>query len=462
MTIDQSKIRNFSIIAHIDHGKSTLADRILQITGAVADREMKAQLLDSMDLERERGITIKLNAVQLNYTAKDGQTYLLHLIDTPGHVDFTYEVSRSLAACEGAILVVDSVQGVEAQTLANVYLALDNNLEILPVINKIDLPSADPQRVIREVEEVIGLPADHAPLISAKSGLNVEEVLEKVVQEFPAPSGDVNNPTQALIFDSYYDSYRGVIVFVRVKEGTINVGDHVKFMATGATYEVTELGVRTPREVKKEQLVVGEVGWFAASIKSIQDIHVGDTVTTVENESNIQLPGYRQLNPMVYCGLYPVDNARYKDLREALEKMKLSANYIFSSYNSSKNEVIFEQQIDSFRVFSNKNARIVFSVENNGDIKNFTLTSVSNIRKDKNETLVPSNQAINRLYHEDLIPKNCRVRATLGYYTYISQTENQVLIPTWNVEISDKDGQVSNYYVDAINLNVLNRKGHSS
>ena len=324
MTIDQSKIRNFSIIAHIDHGKSTLADRILQITGAVADREMKAQLLDSMDLERERGITIKLNAVQLNYTAKDGQTYLLHLIDTPGHVDFTYEVSRSLAACEGAILVVDSVQGVEAQTLANVYLALDNNLEILPVINKIDLPSADPQRVIREVEEVIGLPADHAPLISAKSGLNVEEVLEKVVQEFPAPSGDVNNPTQALIFDSYYDSYRGVIVFVRVKEGTINVGDHVKFMATGATYEVTELGVRTPREVKKEQLVVGEVGWFAASIKSIQDIHVGDTVTTVENESNIQLPGYRQLNPMVYCGLYPVDNARYKDLREALEKMKLS------------------------------------------------------------------------------------------------------------------------------------------
>jgi len=324
MTIDQSKIRNFSIIAHIDHGKSTLADRILQLTGAVADRDMKSQLLDSMDLERERGITIKLNAVQLNYTAKDGQTYLLHLIDTPGHVDFTYEVSRSLAACEGAILVVDAVQGVEAQTLANVYLALDNNLEILPVINKIDLPSADPSRVIKEVEDVIGLPADHAPLISAKTGLNIEEVLEKVVHEFPAPSGDINNPTQALIFDSYYDSYRGVIVFVRIKEGKIKVGDTVKFIATNAIYEVTELGVRTPREVKKEELVVGEVGWFCASIKSIQDIHVGDTVTTLEQESNVQLPGYRQLNPMVYCGLYPIDNARYKDLREALEKMKLS------------------------------------------------------------------------------------------------------------------------------------------
>ena len=324
MTIDQSKIRNFSIIAHIDHGKSTLADRILQLTGAVADRDMKSQLLDSMDLERERGITIKLNAVQLNYTAKDGQTYLLHLIDTPGHVDFTYEVSRSLAACEGAILVVDAVQGVEAQTLANVYLALDNNLEILPVINKIDLPSADPSRVIKEVEDVIGLPADHAPLISAKTGLNIEEVLEKVVHEFPAPSGDINNPTQALIFDSYYDSYRGVIVFVRIKEGKIKVGNTVKFLATNAIYEVTELGVRTPREVKKEELVVGEVGWFCASIKSIQDIHVGDTVTTLEQESNVQLPGYRQLNPMVYCGLYPIDNARYKDLREALEKMKLS------------------------------------------------------------------------------------------------------------------------------------------
>lgn len=324
MTIDQNKIRNFSIIAHIDHGKSTLADRILQMTGAVADREMKAQLLDSMDLERERGITIKLNAVQLNYTAKDGQTYLLHLIDTPGHVDFTYEVSRSLAACEGAILVVDAVQGVEAQTLANVYLALDNNLEILPVINKIDLPSADPQRVIKEVEDVIGLPADHAPMISAKTGLNIDDVLEKVVKEFPAPAGNINNPTQALIFDSYYDSYRGVIVFVRIKEGKIKVGDTVKFLATDATYEVTELGVRTPREVKKEELVVGEVGWFCASIKSIQDIHVGDTVTTLEKESSEQLPGYRQMNPMVYCGLYPVDGSDYENLKTALEKLKLN------------------------------------------------------------------------------------------------------------------------------------------
>ncbi|WP_249030433.1 translation elongation factor 4 [Tannockella kyphosi] len=324
MNIDQSKIRNFSIIAHIDHGKSTLADRILELTQAVSNREMKAQLLDSMDLERERGITIKLNAVQLSYVAKDGETYLFHLIDTPGHVDFTYEVSRSLAACEGAVLVVDAVQGVEAQTLANVYLALDNELEILPVINKIDLPSADPQRIIQEIEDVIGLPADHAPLISAKTGLNVIDVLENVVQNVPAPTGSIDNPTQAMIFDSLYDSYRGVIVFVRLKEGQIAVGDTIKFMATDATYEVTEVGVRTPKEVKKDKLVTGEVGWVCASIKSIQDVHVGDTITTLQNESTEQLPGYRQLNPMVFCGLYPIDNARYKDLREALEKMKLS------------------------------------------------------------------------------------------------------------------------------------------
>ncbi|WP_050635702.1 translation elongation factor 4 [Candidatus Stoquefichus sp. SB1] len=324
MNIDQSHIRNFSIIAHIDHGKSTLADRILQLTGAVSDREMKEQLLDSMDLERERGITIKLNAVQLTYTAKNGETYLLHLIDTPGHVDFTYEVSRSLAACEGAVLVVDAAQGVEAQTLANVFLALDNDLEILPVINKIDLPSADPQRVIHEIEEVIGLPADEAPLISAKTGLNVVDVLEDIVKNVPAPKGDIHHPTQALIFDSLYDSYRGVIVFVCIKEGCIRVGDEIKFMATGATYEVVEVGVRTPKEVKKDKLVTGEVGWIAASIKSIQDVHVGDTITTLSQESTQQLPGYRRLNPMVYCGLYPVDNARYKDLREALEKMKLS------------------------------------------------------------------------------------------------------------------------------------------
>lgn len=324
MNIDQSHIRNFSIIAHIDHGKSTLADRILQLTGAVSDREMKDQLLDSMDLERERGITIKLNAVQLTYKALNGETYLLHLIDTPGHVDFTYEVSRSLAACEGAVLVVDAAQGVEAQTLANVFLALDNDLEILPVINKIDLPSADPQRVIHEIEDIIGLPADEAPLISAKTGLNIIDVLEDVVKNIPAPRGNVNNPTQALIFDSFYDSYRGVIVFVCVKEGQIKVGDHIRFMATDAVYEVLEVGVRTPKEIKKNQLVTGEVGWIAASIKSIQDVHVGDTITTLENPSSQQLPGYRRLNPMVYCGLYPVDNAKYKDLRDALEKMSLS------------------------------------------------------------------------------------------------------------------------------------------
>ena len=322
--VDQSLIRNFSIIAHIDHGKSTLADRILQLTGTVADRDMKDQLLDDMELERERGITIKLNAVSLSYTAKDGKTYLLHLIDTPGHVDFSYEVSRSLAACEGAILVVDAAQGVEAQTLANVYLALDNNLEILPVINKIDLPSADPDRVAAEVEDLIGLPADDAPRISAKTGLNVEAVLEEIVNKVPAPSGDINAPTQALIFDSFYDAYRGVIILVCVKEGKIRVGDHIHFMASDADYEVVECGVHTPREVKKNELVTGEVGWIAASIKSISDVHVGDTVTTLENKASEPLPGYRRMNPMVYCGLYPIDNVKYKDLREALEKIALS------------------------------------------------------------------------------------------------------------------------------------------
>ena len=322
--VDQSLIRNFSIIAHIDHGKSTLADRILQLTGTVADRDMKDQLLDDMELERERGITIKLNAVSLTYKAKDGKTYLLHLIDTPGHVDFSYEVSRSLAACEGAILVVDAAQGVEAQTLANVYLALDNNLEILPVINKIDLPSADPDRVAAEVEDLIGLPADDAPRISAKTGLNVEAVLEEIVNKVPAPSGDINAPTQALIFDSFYDAYRGVIILVCVKEGKIRVGDHIHFMASDADYEVVECGVHTPREVKKNELVTGEVGWIAASIKSISDVHVGDTVTTLENKASEPLPGYRRMNPMVYCGLYPIDNVKYKDLREALEKIALS------------------------------------------------------------------------------------------------------------------------------------------
>ena len=317
-------IRNFSIIAHIDHGKSTLADRLIEMTGVLSKREMENQVLDNMDIERERGITIKSQAVRMKYRAKDGNDYELNLIDTPGHVDFNYEVSRSLAACDGAVLVVDSSQGVEAQTLANVYLAIDNDLEILPVINKVDLPSANPEHVIQEIEDVIGLPADHAPRISAKSGLNVEDVLEMIVKEVPAPSGNINHPTQALIFDSFYDSYRGVVVFVRIKEGSIKVGDTIKFMATGATYEVTELGVRTPAEVKKDKLVCGEVGWISASIKSIQNVHVGDTITTLENESHDQLPGYRKLNPMVYCGLYPVDNSKYKNLREALEKIQLS------------------------------------------------------------------------------------------------------------------------------------------
>lgn len=324
MSIDQSKIRNFSIIAHIDHGKSTLADCILQLTNAVTSREMKAQLLDNMDLERERGITIKLNAVQLKYKAEDGEEYLLHLIDTPGHVDFTYEVSRSLAACEGAVLVVDAAQGVEAQTLANVYLALDNNLEIIPVINKIDLPSADPQRVITEIEDVIGLPAVDAPLISAKTNLNIKEVLERVVRDIPAPSGSIDHPTQALIFDSLYDSYRGVIVLIRIVEGKIRVGDHIRFLATNAVYEVLEVGVNAPNEIKKDQLVTGEVGWISASIKSIHDVNVGDTITTLENESNISLTGYRKLKPMVFCGIYPIDNRRYDDLKDALEKMQLS------------------------------------------------------------------------------------------------------------------------------------------
>ena len=322
--MDQSKIRNFSIIAHIDHGKSTLADRILEQTDTVALREMKDQLLDTMDLERERGITIKLNAVALNYKADDGETYTFHLIDTPGHVDFTYEVSRSLAACEGAVLVVDAAQGIEAQTLANVYLALDNDLEILPVINKIDLPSADPDRVKHEIENVIGLDAQEAPLISAKSGLNIHDVLEQVVKNVPAPKGNINSRLKALVFDSAYDAYRGVIVQVCIKEGQIKVGDTMRFMATGAEYEVLECGIRTPKEIKKDRLVCGEVGWIAASIKNIQDVRVGDTITLKEMPAIEPLAGYRELNPMVYCGLYPVETNRYNDLREALEKLQLN------------------------------------------------------------------------------------------------------------------------------------------
>nr|WP_270324822.1 translation elongation factor 4 [Eubacterium sp. AF05-24] len=324
IAMNQQHIRNFSIIAHIDHGKSTLADRILEITDTVEQREMKEQLLDTMDLERERGITIKLNAVQLKYTAKDGQDYIFHLIDTPGHVDFTYEVSRSLAACEGAVLVVDAAQGIEAQTLANVYLALDNDLEIIPVINKIDLPSAQPDVVKKEIEDVIGLDASEAPLISAKNGLNIQDVLEAVVKNVPAPHGNPKAPLQALVFDSLYDAYRGVIAFVRVKEGEIRVGDKIRFMATDAEYEVLEVGIRTPKEVKKDMLECGEVGWLCASIKSIKDVRVGDTITHAQRPADAPLHGYREMNPMVYCGLYPIDSAKYNDLRDALEKLQLN------------------------------------------------------------------------------------------------------------------------------------------
>ena len=322
--MDQKHIRNFCIIAHIDHGKSTLADRILEMTETVKERDMKAQILDEMDLERERGITIKLNAVQLSYTAKDGQEYLFNLIDTPGHVDFTYEVSRSLAACEGAILVVDSTQGVQAQTLANTYLALDNNLEILPVINKVDMMNAQPDVTIREIEDIIGLDCSNAPLISARSGLNVDIVLEQIVSQISAPNGDENAALQALVFDSFYDPYRGIIALIRIREGSLSVGDKIRFMATGAEYEVLEVGIRNPREVKMNTLVCGDVGWFAASIKSIQDVRVGDTVTKVDNPAEKPLSGYRKLNPMVYCGLYPTDAAKYGDLREALDKLQLN------------------------------------------------------------------------------------------------------------------------------------------
>ena len=322
--MDQKHIRNFCIIAHIDHGKSTLADRILEMTETVKERDMKAQILDEMDLERERGITIKLNAVQLSYSAKDGQEYLFNLIDTPGHVDFTYEVSRSLAACEGAILVVDSTQGVQAQTLANTYLALDNNLEILPVINKVDMMNAQPDVTIREIEDIIGLDCSNAPLISARSGLNVDKVLEQIVSQIPAPNGDENAALQALVFDSFYDPYRGIIALIRIREGSLSVGDKIRFMATGAEYEVLEVGIRNPREVKMNTLMCGDVGWFAASIKSIQDVRVGDTVTKVDNPAEKPLSGYRKLNPMVYCGLYPTDAAKYGDLREALDKLQLN------------------------------------------------------------------------------------------------------------------------------------------
>ena len=333
--MDQKYIRNFSIIAHIDHGKSTLADRILEQTNTVMARDMVDQILDDLDLEKERGITIKLNAVSLNYQADDGNTYLFHLIDTPGPVDFSYEVSRSLAACEGAVLVVDATQGVEAQTLANVYLAIDNDLTVIPVINKIDLPSAMPEMVKEEIENDIGLDASDAPLISAKTGLNVHQVLENIVKYVPCPNGDENANLQALIFDSYYDSYRGVIVAVRIKNGTLKVGDTIKFMSNGSTYLVTEVGIRSPKEISKPLLQCGEVGWFAASIKSVKDVRVGDTVTNALYPCSEPLSGYKQLQPMVYCGLYPTDNARYNDLRDALEKLQLNdASLVFEPETS--------------------------------------------------------------------------------------------------------------------------------
>ncbi|MBR2542350.1 MAG: translation elongation factor 4 [Lactococcus raffinolactis] len=320
----QKNIRNFSIIAHIDHGKSTLADRILEQTKTVTAREMQAQLLDSMDLERERGITIKLNAIELNYAAKNGENYTFHLIDTPGHVDFTYEVSRSLAACEGAILVVDAAQGIEAQTLANVYLALDNDLEILPVINKIDLPAADPERVRAEIEDVIGLDASEAVLASAKAGIGIEEILEQVVEKVPAPQGSVDNPLKALIFDSVYDAYRGVILQVRVMDGIVKPGDKIQLMSNGKTFDVTEVGIFTPKTVGREFLATGDVGYIAAAIKTVADTRVGDTITLADNPAEEPLHGYKQLNPMVFAGIYPIESNKYNDLREALDKLQLN------------------------------------------------------------------------------------------------------------------------------------------
>ena len=324
MEFKKDKIRNFSIIAHIDHGKSTLADRILESTGAIESREMKDQILDSMDLERERGITIKLNAATFSYHADDGETYIFNLIDTPGHVDFTYEVSRSLAACEGALLVVDATQGVEAQTLANTYLAVDNDLMILPVINKVDLPSARPDVVKKEIEDRIGISCADALEVSAKTGQGVHQLLEAIVKDIPAPEGDENAPLQALIFDSYYDPYRGVIILVRIKEGSVSIGDNIRLMQAGKEYLVTELGIRTPSEIKVDKLSVGQVGYICAQIKDIRDVHPGDTVTLVKNPAKTPLPGYKIMNPMVFCGLYPVDSDDYLNLKDALEKLTLN------------------------------------------------------------------------------------------------------------------------------------------
>ena len=335
MKFDRDHIRNFSIIAHIDHGKSTLADRILELTETISKREMHEQYLDSMDLERERGITIKLNAVTIKYKAKNGETYLFNLIDTPGHVDFTYEVSRSLAACEGCLLVVDATQGVEAQTLANVYLAVDNNLEIVPVINKIDLPSAMPELVKKEIEDRIGISCENACEVSAKTGVGVPDVLEAVVKQIPSPSGDENKPLQALIFDSYYDSYRGVVVLICVKNGSVKVGDKIRLMAANKEYVVTEVGIRTPKEIKVDSLSAGEVGYLAGQIKDIRDVVPGDTITHADAPCEEPLPGYRKMNPMVYCGLYPVDSKKYLDLKDALEKLSLNdASLVYEAETS--------------------------------------------------------------------------------------------------------------------------------
>ena len=334
--MDQSKIRNFSIIAHIDHGKSTLADRLIEHTGTLSKREMEEQILDSMDLERERGITIKAQAVRSIYKARNGEEYMLNFIDTPGHVDFTYEVSRALAACEGALLVIDSTQGIEAQTLANVYLALDNDLEIIPVVNKIDLPSADPDHVKREVEDVIGIDASDAVLCSAKTGLGIEEVLEAIVAKVPAPNGDETKPLKALVFDSKFDAYKGVVLYVRVIDGAIRKGMKIRMMATGAEFEVTEVGYFKPGLVNVDSLEVGQVGFFAASIKNVKDARVGDTVTDANNPAPAPLPGYRKATPMVFCGLYPVENSEYDNLRDALEKLQLNdASLVFEPETST-------------------------------------------------------------------------------------------------------------------------------
>ena len=335
--MDKKYIRNFSIIAHIDHGKSTISDRIIELTNGISKREMKDQILDSMDIERERGITIKLNAVQLNYVANDNQEYVFHLIDTPGHVDFTYEVSRSLAACEGALLIVDAAQGIEAQTLSNVYLALENNLEIIPVINKIDLPTANIEKVKSEIEDVIGLDCSNAPLVSAKTGLNIKDILEAIVKLIPPPlDSDSNKPLQALVFDSYYDAYRGAVCLVRIKNGTVKVGDTIQFMSNKENFIVTEVGVNTPKVKIKDELVAGEVGWIAASIKTIKSVNVGDTITNAKNPSSEPLSGYKKILPMVYCGLYPIDTTQYEPFKEALEKISLSDSSLTYEYETSQ------------------------------------------------------------------------------------------------------------------------------